>query len=128
MFVRNLFDSLVSRLSRPPTRRSKLAAARRLGARRLLLEGLEDRRLLAFDVAVAYPVGVDPRAVVAGEFNGDGSPDLAVTGSDGPVRILLGNGDGTLRAAGDYLDSVWGLDIAAGDLKGDGALQLRERP
>jgi hypothetical protein len=49
---------------------------------------------------------------------------LAVTDSGGPIRILLGIGDGTLRAAGDYLDRVWGMDMAAADLNGDGTLDL----
>jgi hypothetical protein len=38
------------------------------------LDILEARCLLSFSPAVAYPVGADPRAVVSGDFNGDGAP------------------------------------------------------
>jgi len=34
-------------------------------------------------------------SVVAGDFNGDGVPDLAVAGGANDVSVLLGNGDGT---------------------------------
>src|SRR5262245_7962039 len=46
--------------------------------RRLLLEGLEDRRLLTFLPAVSYPTGVDSLGAVAtADFNNDGQLDLA---------------------------------------------------
>ena len=66
-----------------------------------------------------------PAAVVVGDFNGDGKPDLAVADSaDGVVQILLGVGDGTFRApiavpVGDAPDA-----LAAGDFDGDGHLDL----
>ncbi len=50
MWFRSLFDSLVPRYSRASTRRAKCAAHRRLHARRLFLENLEGRSLLAGDV------------------------------------------------------------------------------
>jgi hypothetical protein len=40
-----------------------------------------------------------PSAVAVGDFNGDGKPDLAATGSDGTVNLLLNNGNGTFGAA-----------------------------
>jgi hypothetical protein len=39
-----------------------------------------------------------PQSVVVGDFNGDGIPDIAV-GSNGYVSVLIGNGDGTFKAA-----------------------------
>jgi len=39
-----------------------------------------------------------PQSVVAGDFNGDGIPDIAV-GSNGYVSVLIGKGDGTFKAA-----------------------------
>ena len=64
------------------------------------LESLEDRCLLSFSPAVSYPVGVDPQAVVTGDFNGDGRLDLAVANaSSNTVSILLGNANGTFQAA-----------------------------
>src|SRR5262245_33945815 len=52
---------------------------------------------VGFQPAVTYQVGVSPVAAAAGDFNGDGIPDLAVanagdpgTGDIGNVSILLG--------------------------------------
>jgi hypothetical protein len=56
------------------------------------------------------------------DFDGDGRLDLAVqtgtTGGAGPIRVLLGNGDGTFRL-GQQLQGGDG-NIEAGDLTGDG--------
>jgi hypothetical protein len=72
---------------------------------------LEGRVLPSFLAPLAYDAGAAPLSVAVGDFNGDGSPDLAVVdeGSNS-VRVLLGNGDGTLLAAGNY--SVGGLPDA----------------
>ena len=66
--------------------------------------------------------------LVAADFNGDGKLDVAVVGdyvSSGGATILLGNGDGTFRAAGTNLDvnADFGL-IATGDFNGDGIPDL----
>jgi Bacterial Ig-like domain (group 3)/FG-GAP-like repeat len=62
--------------------------------------------------------------LAAADFNGDGKLDVAVVGdyvSSGGVTIMLGNGDGTFRAAGPNLDpnADFAL-IATGDFNGDG--------
>ncbi len=66
--------------------------------------------------------------VAAGDFNGDGILDLAVTnqGVGNTVSVLLGNGDGTFQTQIPY-----GLDpgsspnaVAVGDFNGDGKLDL----
>jgi Bacterial Ig-like domain (group 3)/FG-GAP-like repeat len=47
-----------------------------------------------------YPVGIRPEAVTIGDVNGDNNPDvITVTTQPGNVRVLLGNGDGTLQPA-----------------------------
>jgi len=72
-----------------------------------------------------YPVGTNPAAAVAGDFNGDGKPDLAVVNQgSGNVSILLGNGDGTFQAASNVNIGGTPNSIVAGDFNGDHKLDL----
>ncbi len=59
---------------------------------------------------------------VAGDFNGDGSLDLAGVGTAAKVR--LNNGAGAFGAVVDYAIGGQGQDLAAGDFNGDGRLDL----
>jgi hypothetical protein len=57
-----------------------------------------------------------------GDFNGDGSLDLAGVGTAAKVR--LNNGAGAFGAVVEYAIGGQGQDIAAGDFNGDGRLDL----
>ena len=84
-----------------------------------------------FQTPVHYPAGVNPSSLAAGDFNGDGKPDLAVANTDfnstrgvGNVSILLGNGNGTFKAANDINAGTHPVRVMAGDFNGDGKLDL----
>ena len=72
--------------------------------------------------------GVNGTWVVAGDFNGDGKPDLAVSNNDSSspnIAILLGNGDGTFGTP--IITSTGGASLswlAAADVNKDGHLDL----
>src|SRR5438034_9889126 len=72
-----------------------------------------------------FPVGSDSITVAVGDFNGDGVPDLVVAneGSNN-VAVLLGNGDGSLRAAECSPVGRNPLSVAVGDFNGGGILDL----
>jgi hypothetical protein len=97
----------------------------------LCFAGLQQASGSQFFPAVNYPVGANPFGVAVGDFNGDGIPDLAVANANqvgtvnGSVSILIGNGDGTFKAAVSY-DSGGNEPsaIATADFNGDGKLDL----
>ncbi len=110
-----MFRSFLARRPRPST---VLAVHPRV-------DPLEDRRLLSFSPAVPYPTGNHPFAVAVADFNGDGTPDLAVADqSANSMSILLGNSDGTFRAAVDYPAGLTPAAVAVGDVNGDGNLDV----
>lgn len=64
-------------------------------------------------------------AAAAGDFNGDGVQDIAVTDSTlNEVTILLGNGDGTFSAKATLFPGADPVAIAAADFNGDGNIDL----
>jgi hypothetical protein len=75
---------------------------------------------------VDYPVGAGPFDVKAGDFNGDGIPDLATaTVYIHTVSVLLSNGDGTFQPARDTPIGPAGPNsLAVGDYNEDGRLDL----
>lgn len=75
-----------------------------------------------FQAPVTYSVPVAPYLVL-GDFNGDGKPDIAVSGG-GQVSVLINNGDGTFKSPVNYSVSGNIQALAAADLNGDGKLDL----
>ena len=65
-------------------------------------------------------------SVVAGDFNQDGIPDLAVLSQDFGLMIFLGNGDGTFTAAATSpaLPRSEPVSIVVADFNGDGIPDL----
>jgi hypothetical protein len=76
----------------------------------------------------SFAVGPMPDAIVAGDFTGNGVTDLATANSmnwsDGTVSVLLGDGDGGFHEARTYRSGEGSVAIAAGDLRGNGKLDL----
>src|SRR5215210_3089144 len=60
---------------------------------------------------------------VVGDFNGDGSLDLAGAGG-ASAAVRLNNGAGTFGARADYAVGGPGQDVTTGDFNGDGRLDL----
>ena len=69
--------------------------------------------------------GDNPNSVTAGDFDGDGKLDLAVSDDNSnSIRILLGNGDGTFKPPVPYNVGSASESVAVGDFNGDGKLDL----
>jgi hypothetical protein len=75
-----------------------------------------------FAAPVSYFAGTANRTLVAADFNGDGTIDVAVGSSNG-VALLLGNGDGTFKPATFPFPVLFNVSLTA-DLNGDGKLDL----
>ena len=69
------------------------------------------------------PLSYCPNNIVAGDFNGDGKIDLAISGGTSSTAVLFGNGDGTFSSSSIAASSTNGL-FAAGDFNGDGITDL----
>ncbi|MEP6654241.1 MAG: VCBS repeat-containing protein [Myxococcales bacterium] len=71
-----------------------------------------------FVAAVVYPLA-SARVISAGDLNGDGKPDLAISGASRQVEILLNKGDGTFTFAVPVSTQAAGERIQLADLNGD---------
>jgi hypothetical protein len=76
----------------------------------------------------SLPAGPTPSAVVTADFNGDGSPDLAVAnaGYHDNLRVLLNDGSGRfhMAAGSPFKVGKSPSSLAAADLNGDGKQDL----
>ncbi len=70
-----------------------------------------------------FPVGTNPSFIAAGDFNGDGFPDLALANKgDNTVTLLLGNGSGSFSESPGSPNAVGTLPqaLVVADFNGDG--------
>ncbi|HZI33185.1 MAG TPA: VCBS repeat-containing protein, partial [Candidatus Binatia bacterium] len=79
-----------------------------------------------FQPAVKYVTANKPEAVAIGDFNGDGTNDIAATTSNSTnmISILLGNGNGTFQPAIRHGTFGMGGPIVLRDFNGDGKLDM----
>ena len=107
-----------------------------------VLTDSEDRRVVVlrnngsgglFDVTQSVTVSNLPSAVVVGDFNSDGKPDIAVAGrlninslpaDDGGVSVLLNDGTCNFAAPVNYKVDALPEDMTAADFDGDNKLDL----
>ncbi len=77
--------------------------------------------------AVTYALSAlsTPQALASADVNGDGFADLATVDSgSGSVSLLLGNGNGTFRAAQSFAAGSSPSSLTLADLNGDGMSDL----
>ena len=69
---------------------------------------------------VSYPVGTNPHGLDAGDFNGDGHLDLAVSNrSSRDLHLLMGDGDGAFLLRAPIPTGQDIIALAARDFDGD---------
>jgi hypothetical protein len=80
---------------------------------------------------VAQPANANLGSVVVEDFNGDGIPDMAVSGlpsnsgnTQGLITILLGNGDGTFSIGSTIANGPEPYPVAVVNVNGDGIPDL----
>jgi hypothetical protein len=82
-----------------------------------------------FQSRVVYPTTIGnntgPTAMTTGDFNGDGTVDLAIAEqANNRVSVLLGNGNGSFQSPLEFSTGNFAAGVAAGDFNSDGRLDL----
>ena len=72
----------------------------------------------SFSDPVNYAVSGDPYALAAADFDGTDGIDVAVSTESATVKLLMNNGDGTLREGQIVSVPSWALSIVAADFDG----------
>jgi len=100
-----------------------LAVVDVFGASVAILQGAGDGRFARVrDIALPFRTGEGAADIVTADFNLDGFPDLAVSGSTfpGELLVLLGTGDGGFAAPTSYKDGSTSGRMAVADVNNDG--------
>jgi hypothetical protein len=92
----------------------------------LLIVSMTAARPIRFAKAQTFPSGITHTSrVAAGDFNGDGYPDLAISSIYNNVAVFLGKGDGTFSGPTTYTVSFYVTGaVAVGDFNSDGKLDM----
>ncbi len=77
-----------------------------------------------FNLPQTYGLTGTLTAVLEGDLNGDGIPDLVAVDHSGNVSVLLGNGDGSFQAPRRTASRGGATSAALGDVNGDGIPDL----
>lgn len=72
----------------------------------------------------AYDVGAEPYGLIAGDFSGDGYPDLVTANVNDTLSYLQNNGNGTFAAATSLTAGSRPFSLTAADLNQDRKLDL----